>query len=104
MEVVRQTRPRMRMAALVLLALLGLTGCPANDGPDEPCNATSDCQSGLQCVAPSTGQVDGGSCTSLNKRCTKSCTTDKDCNYPGGGTCLLRGCTDDSSYCLANGL
>jgi hypothetical protein len=81
------------LALLVALAL-AIACAPVSSGlPGVSCTQSSDCGSGLQCLADSLPE-DGGGCVSVGMECLKPCSSEEDCTATLGsgyfcsqGTC-----------------
>lgn len=68
-----------------------ISACGGKNGPTELCTEADDCQEGLSCIALQNGAA--GQCTgSPGSACTKTCTTDAECNTLEAGLVCLGQC------------
>lgn len=84
------------LAIVVALAACGTSGKPAS----AVCSQTSDCESGLDCLA--LAQFNGSACTVVGKVCTHTCQVNGDCGDLGSNFDCFASCSG-SSVCGATG-
>lgn len=104
----------MRVAHLVTVLMVTLTGCPAGNGAiGDPCSDNGSCTSGLQCLrevcvprcdrAPECGDgyrcTDNGLCQEATGQPGDACTSEVDCRV--GLSCQVEGTTTAESGLLA---
>ena len=101
-----QTRKSMRrmkrlgvaLGASVVIAMLApIAGCGSNalHEAGTACSADDDCAAGLSCLGIGNGT--GGSCVTVARACTKSCSSDLDCLAVGSGFRCLPSCSAAST-------